>query len=44
VCANPIGSSSESSETLTRTEQVYREDSISNTNRRNTRPFELFSS
>jgi hypothetical protein len=44
VCANPIGSSSESSETLTRTEQVYRVASISNTNRRTTAALELFRS
>lgn len=34
VCANPIGVSSGTSETLTRTEQVSRAASISNTNRR----------
>jgi hypothetical protein len=34
VCANPIGVSSGSSETLSRTEQVTRVASISNTNRR----------
>jgi hypothetical protein len=44
VCANPIGSSSESSETLTRTEQVSRAASISNTNRRTTAALELFRS
>lgn len=34
VCANPIGTLTESSETVTRTEQVTRVASISNTNRR----------
>ena len=34
VCANPIGVSSGASETLSRTEQVFRVASISNTNRR----------
>lgn len=34
VCANPIGVSSGASETLSRTEQVFRVASISNTNKR----------
>ena len=44
VCANPIGVSSGSSETLTRTEQVSRVASIANTNRRTTAALELLTS
>lgn len=42
VCANPVGVSSGTSETLTRTEQVIRVSSISNTNRRTAAALELF--
>jgi galactokinase len=44
VCANPIGVSSGASETLTRTEQVTRVSSISNTNRRTAAAVELLKS
>jgi hypothetical protein len=44
VCANPIGAASESSETLTRTEQVSRVASISNSKKRTTAALELFRS
>jgi hypothetical protein len=44
VCANPVGVSSGVSETLTRTEQVSRVASISNTNRRTIAALELFRS
>jgi hypothetical protein len=44
VCANPIGAASESSETITRTEQVSRVASISNMKNRTTAALELFSS
>lgn len=44
VCANPVGVSSGSSETLTRTEQVSRVASIANTNRRTTAALELLKS
>jgi hypothetical protein len=44
VCANPIGSASESSETLTRTEQVSRLASISNMKKRTSAALELFRS
>lgn len=44
VCANPIGVSSGSSETLNRTEQVTRVASISNTNRRTVAALELLQS
>jgi hypothetical protein len=44
VCANPIGAASESSETITRTEQVSRVASISNIKNRTTAALELFSS
>ena len=44
VCANPIGVSSGTSETLNRTEQVSRAASISNTNRRTVAALEFFKS
>jgi hypothetical protein len=44
VCANPIGVSSGTSETLTRTEQVTRVASISNTTRRTAAAVELLKS
>jgi hypothetical protein len=44
VCANPTGVSPESSETLTRTEQVSRAASISNMTKRTTAALELFNS
>jgi hypothetical protein len=44
VCANPIGAASESSETITRTEQVSRVASISNIKNRTTAALDLFSS
>jgi hypothetical protein len=44
VCANPVGVSSGSSETLTRTEQVSRVASIANTNRRTSAALELLKS
>jgi hypothetical protein len=44
VCANPTGASSESSETVTRTEQVSRVASISNMNRRTAAALDLFKS
>jgi hypothetical protein len=44
VCANPVGASSAASETLTRTEQVSRAASITNTTRRTAAALELLAS
>ena len=44
VCANPVGVSAGSSETLTRTEQVSRAAAIANTNRRTSAALELLTS